>query len=151
VEAGIARESAKHTREEVKMNWRAYLMVMMLGILVGMPTLAQKKSEERPIKTTVAAILEDPDRFHKKLVQVEGKVSDYKEKVSRAGNAYTTFKLVQQDQKITVFSYGHLNLENNNEVVVVGRFYKEKRVGRATFKNEIDASAREGGKITRKE
>jgi hypothetical protein len=133
------------------MNWRAYLMVTMLGIVIAMPTLAQKKSDERPIKTTVAAILEDPDRFHKKLVQVEGKVSDYKEKISRAGNAYTTFKLVQQDQKITVFSYGHLNLENNNEVVVVGRFYKEKRVGRATFKNEIDASAREGGKITRKE
>jgi hypothetical protein len=39
------------------MNWRTYLMVTMLGILIGMPTLAQKKSEERPVKTTVAAIL----------------------------------------------------------------------------------------------
>jgi imidazoleglycerol phosphate synthase glutamine amidotransferase subunit HisH len=151
VEAGIARESAKHTREEVKMNWRAYLMVMMLGILVGMPTLAQKKSEERPIKTTVAAILEEPDRFDKKLVQVEGKVSDYKEKTSRAGNTYTTFKLEQGEKKITVFSYGHLRLQNGDEVVVIGRFYKEKRVGRAIFKNEIDASTREGGKITKKE
>ncbi len=133
------------------MNWRAYLMVMMLGILIGMPMLAQKKAEERPIKTTVAAILKEPDRFHKKLVQVEGKVSDYKEKTSRAGNAYTTFKLEQGEQKITIFSYGHLNLQNDDEVVVIGRFYKEKRVGRATFKNEIDASPREGGKITQKE
>ena len=133
------------------MNWRAYLIVIMLGILIGMPMLAQKKAEERPIKTTVAAILKEPDRFHKKLVQVEGKISDYKEKTSRAGNAYTTFKLEQGEQKITVFSYGHLNLQNGDEVVVVGRFYKEKRVGRATFKNEIDASPREGGKITKKE
>ncbi|GBC91799.1 hypothetical protein HRbin15_00258 [bacterium HR15] len=130
---------------------RAYFVAITLGILIGMPTLAQKKSEEKPIRTTIAAILQDPDRFHKKLVQLEGKVSDYKEKTSRAGNAYTTFKLVQEEQKITVFSYGHLKLKDGEEVVVIGRYYKERRVGRATFKNEIDASPREGGKISKQE
>lgn len=133
------------------MTMRAYLITIALGVLIGMPTLAQKKPEEKPIRTTIAAIQEDPDRFHKKLVQLEGKVSEYKERVSRAGNAYTTFKLVQNEYKITVFSYGHLKLENGDEVIVIGRYHKEKRVGRATFKNEIDASPREGGKITKKE
>ncbi|MEN3001705.1 MAG: hypothetical protein ABDI19_07690 [Armatimonadota bacterium] len=130
---------------------RTYLIAIALGMLMGMPTLAQKKPEEKPIRTTIAAIQEDPNRFHKKLVQLEGKVSDYKEKVSRAGNAYTTFKLVQNEQKITVFSYGHLKLKDGDEVIVIGRYYKEKRVGRITFKNEVDASPREGGKITKRE
>jgi len=133
------------------MTMRAYLVAVALGMLISMPTLAQKKAEEQPIRTTIAAIQKDPDRYHKKLVQLEGTVSDYKEKTSRAGNAYTTFKLEQNDQKITVFCYGHLKLKNDDEVVVVGRYYKEKRVGRSTFRNEIDASPREGGKITKKE
>ncbi len=130
---------------------RAYWIACALGILIGMPILAQKKPEEQPIRTTIAAIQKDPDKFHKKLVQVEGKISDYKEKTSRAGNTYTTFKLEQDGQKLTVFSYGHLKLRDGDAVVVVGRYYKERRVGRATFRNEIDASSREGGKITKKE
>ncbi len=130
---------------------RAYLIAFALGILIGMPTLAQKKTEEKPVRTTIDAIQKDPDKFHRKLVQVEGKISDYKEKTSRAGNAYTTFKLVQNDQRITVFTYGHLKLKDGDEVVVVGRYYKERRVGRSTFRNEIDASPREGGKISKKE
>lgn len=133
------------------MTMRAYLIAIVLGVLIGMPTLAQKKAEEQPVRTTIAAIEKNPDKFHKKLVQLEGKVSDYKEKTSRAGNPYTTFKLVQDENKITVFSYGHLKLRNDDEVVVVGRYYKERRVGRSTFKHEIDASPREGGKITKKE
>ncbi len=130
---------------------RAYLIACALGVLMGMPILAQKKPEEQPIRTTIAAIQKDPDKFHKKLVQVEGKISDYKEKTSRAGNTYTTFKLEQDGQKLTVFSYGHLKLRDGDAVVVVGRYYKERRVGRATFRNEIDASSREGGKITKQE
>jgi hypothetical protein len=130
---------------------RNYLLAVALGMLIGMPSLAQKKAEEQPIRTTIAAIQKDPDRFHKKLVQVEGKVNDYNEKTSKAGNAYTTFKLTQDDQKISVFCYGHLKLKNGDEVVVVGRYYKERQINQSTFRNEIDASPREGGKISKKE
>jgi hypothetical protein len=50
-----------------------------------------------------------------------------------------------------VFSYGHLSVEEDDKVVVVGKFYKERRVGRSTFKNEIDASPKEGGSVRKKE
>ena len=72
-------------------------------------------------------------------------------KTSRAGNPYTTFKLDSGSKQITVFSYGHLSVEEDDKVVVVGKFYKERRVGRSTFKNEIDASQKEGGSVRKKQ
>ncbi len=132
---------------------RAILCIGLVALLLGMPMPAQQKEEpkETPIKTTVGEILKNQDKFHKKLVQVEGKVTKFRKRTSRAGNAYTTFTLKQGNDEITVFSYGHLDLANDNEVIVIGRYYKEKRVGRDTFKNEIDASPKEGGKVMKKE
>ncbi len=127
------------------------ILVLLTAALVWAGTTAQqKKSEQPPIKTTVAAILKEPDKFHRKRVQVEGKVDDLKKKTSRAGNDYTTFKLESDDKHLNVFSYGHLNIEEDDTVIVVGVFYKEKRVGRSVFKNEIDASPKVGGSVRRK-
>ncbi len=119
--------------------------------LVWSGLVAQQKPKPAPIKTTVAALLKEPDKFHRKLVEVEGEVDDLKKKTSRVGNAYTTFKLDSGGKQITVFSYGHLSISEDDRVVVIGKFYKEKRVGRTTFTNEIDASPKEGGSVRRKE
>lgn len=128
---------------------RALITLATIALLcVGL--LAQQKPAPTPIKTTVAALLETPDKFHRKMVQVEGEVDDLKKKVSRVGNPYTTFKLDSGGKQVTVFSYGHLSAEKDDNVIVVGRFYKERRVGRSTFKNEIDASTKEGGSVRKK-
>ncbi|MDW8105843.1 MAG: hypothetical protein RMK45_00020 [Armatimonadota bacterium] len=129
---------------------RAWFILLAIA-LVWAGTTAQRRTEATPIKTSVAAILKDPDKFHRKLVQVEGTVSDLKKKVSRAGNEYTTFKLNSEGKQLAVFSYGHLNIQDEDKVIVIGKFYKEKRVGRSVFKNEIDASPKEGGKVERKQ
>lgn len=127
-------------------------VLLILGVaLVWAGMTAQQKPAPKPIQTSVAAILKDPDKFHRKLVQVEGEVDDLKKKTSRVGNAYTTFKLDSEGKQITVFSYGHLPISEDDKVVVIGRFYKERRVGRATFINEIDASPKAGGSVRRKE
>lgn len=126
------------------------LILIAMCALVWSGTVAQQQ-KPTPIKTTVAALLAEPDKFHRKLVQVEGEVDDLKRKTSRAGNAYTTFKLDSESKQITVFSYGHLSISENDKVVVIGKFYKVRRVGRATFTNEIDASPKEGGSVSRKE
>lgn len=127
-------------------------VLLILGVaLVWAGLTAQQKPASKPIQTSVAAILKDPDKFHRKLVQVEGEVDDLKKKTSRVGNAYTTFKLDSEGKQITVFSYGHLPISEDDKVVVIGRFYKERRVGRATFINEIDASPKAGGSVRRKE
>lgn len=125
------------------------LIVAIAALWSGL--IAQQQPKPTPIKTTVTAILKDPDKFHRKLVQVEGEVDDLKKKTSRVGNAYTTFKLESDDKQLTVFSYGHLPIAEDDKVVVIGKFYKEKRVGRSTFKNEIDASPKEGGSVRKKE
>ncbi|MCS7273639.1 MAG: hypothetical protein NZ550_05775 [Fimbriimonadales bacterium] len=129
---------------------RAWLVVLAIALMWA-GTTAQKKTEATPIKTSIAAILKDPDKFHRKLVQVQGTVSELKKKVSRAGNEYTTFKLVSEGKQLPVFSYGHLDIQEKDRVVVTGRFYKVKRVGRLVFRNEIDASPKEGGKVERKQ
>ena len=68
---------------------RAWMTLGVIALLcVGL--LAQQKPAPNPIKTTVAALLENPDKFHRKMVQVEGAVDDLKKKTSRAGNPYTT-------------------------------------------------------------
>jgi hypothetical protein len=128
------------------------LLLITLCALVWSGTVAQQqKPKPTPIKTTVAALLKEPDKFHRKLVEVEGEVDDLKKKTSRAGNAYTTFKLDSESKQITVFSYGHLAISEDDNVVVIGKFYKERRVGRTTFTNEIDASPKEGGSVRRKQ
>ncbi|MCS6922745.1 MAG: hypothetical protein NZM10_00045 [Fimbriimonadales bacterium] len=129
---------------------RTVLLILSVA-LVWAGLTAQQKPAPKPIQTSVAAILKDPDKFHRKLVQVEGEVDDLKKKTSRVGNAYTTFKLDSEGKQITVFSYGHLPISEDDKVVVIGRFYKERRVGRATFINEIDASPKAGGSVRRKE
>ena len=129
---------------------RAWMTLTAIALLcIGL--LAQQKPAPNPTKTTVAALIENPDKFHRKMVQVEGAVDDLKKKTSRAGNPYTTFKLDSGGKQIVVFSYGHLPIEEDDQVVVVGKFYKERRVGRSTFKNEIDASQKEGGSVRKKQ
>ncbi|QLH52795.1 MAG: hypothetical protein CH6_0127 [Candidatus Kapaibacterium sp.] len=97
-------------------------------------------------KTTVESILENPDNYDGELVEVVGKVENFKSKVSKRGNAYITFDLRGESASITVFSFGRFNLSNGDRVKVVGYFQKEKNVGRYTFYNEIDAT---DGSITK--
>lgn len=132
---------------------RATTIVLGLLILLMASSIAQKepeKAKEKPIKTTISAIQKEPSKFDKKLVQVEGKVEQLEKRVSRSGNEYTTFRLKSGGQEVNVFTYGHPNIANGDTVEVIGRYQKEKKVGNTTYKNEIDASAREGGKITKK-
>lgn len=129
---------------------RAIVVIAAIAVLWS-GLIAQQQPKPAPIKTSVAAILKEPDKFHRKLVQVEGEVDDLKKKTSRVGNAYTTFKLDSEGKQLSVFSYEHLSISEDDKVVVIGKFYKEKRVGRSTFKNEIDASPKEGGSVRKKE
>ncbi|GIV08177.1 MAG: hypothetical protein KatS3mg019_0268 [Fimbriimonadales bacterium] len=129
---------------------RPLLFIAAIAVLWS-GLIAQQQPKSAPIKTSVAAILKEPEKFHRKLVQVEGEVDDLKKKTSRVGNPYTTFKLDSDGKQLTVFSYGHLPISNDDTVIVIGKFYKEKRVGRSTFKNEIDASSKEGGSVLKKE
>ncbi len=96
------------------------------------------------LKTTVGDILANPNNFDGKMVQVDGKVLELKFKTSKKGTPNTTFKLGSDEKTLSVFTFGHLSIDNTDPVRVMGRYQKVKSVGQYTFYNEIDAS---GGKV----
>ncbi|MBO8144203.1 MAG: hypothetical protein H0Z16_06450 [Thermodesulfobacterium sp.] len=89
---------------------------------------------------TISDILDHPDKYHLKTVQVKGKVLDVKHKVSKKGNEYTVFVLSDGKASIKVFTFGTPEINIGDVVKVEGIFYKVKHVGKYTFYNEIDAS-----------
>lgn len=86
------------------------------------------------------------DSLDKKPVVVRGKVDKFAAKTSRSGNKYTTFTLLGEKQKISIFMKDHLEkAPTNGDIVEVNGIYtKEKTVGTQTFKDEVDASKVDG-------
>ncbi len=95
---------------------------------------------------TVASLLKNADKYDGKAVTVTGKVLEFKQKTSRAGNAYFTLKL-----KGDLSVYGHGKLDpapaKNDKVEASGMYRKEKKLADFTVKNEVDVSPVEGKKF----
>jgi hypothetical protein len=103
-------------------------------------------------KVTIADLLKKTDDFDKKAVSIIGKVDNFKAKTSKAGNAYFTFKLLdEKDNKLSIYSRGKLDkdLADGQKVEVTGYFKKESKVGSNTFKNEVDISKLDDDKKTK--
>lgn len=98
-------------------------------------------------KTTIKEILNNPDKYDQKIVDVEGKVINLKLKTSRKGNKYATFSLMDEEHNtLKVFIWGHKEIKeegikNEDKVEVVGTFQKVKYVGKYRFYNEIEAES----------
>ncbi|MDR7414960.1 MAG: hypothetical protein QN193_02410 [Armatimonadota bacterium] len=88
---------------------------------------------------SIATLLGNPDRYDGQVVTVVGMISGYRERVSRAGNPYTTFRLEEGGSSVAVFAWGRQRLQDGLRVRVTGVFQKVRRVGRYTFYNEIEA------------
>jgi hypothetical protein len=109
-------------------------MVFLLGFVYANLALADSD-------TTVENILGNRDLYDGKEVSVPGTVSNLKFKTSKAGNAYTTFSVVEKSRhSINVYVRKHPKLRNGEKVKVTGTYRKVKRVGRYTFYNEIEAT-----------
>ncbi len=110
-----------------------YVFALAALILLAQPLSAQQQ-------VTVQALLSEGKKYDGKQVVVVGVVRDLKEKVSRRGNHYYTFKLGEGEQTVSVFSYGRPTMKDGDRVRVTGKFAVEKRVGYATYRNEIDVT-----------
>ncbi len=92
-------------------------------------------------EVSVEKILKNKELFHGKEVVVLGVVTKLKLKTSKAGKDYTTFSLKgEAEEDLKVFIWGHQNLKEGQKVRVAGIYRTIKKVGRYTFKNEIEAS-----------
>jgi len=90
---------------------------------------------------SVSLILENRNRCNLKGVEVTGKVSEVDFRTSAAENNYTTFTLGDDEGELSVFAWGHLTVQDGDDVIVKGTFQKTKQVGRYSFENEIEADA----------
>lgn len=95
-------------------------------------------------KVTIAELTKDPAKYDGKAVTLTGKVMKFKQKTSKAGNPYFTFKLVgkTEDDVVNIYGRGTYEKELANDVMVTvtGKFVKEKKVGEMTYKNEVDVT-----------
>lgn len=87
----------------------------------------------------IRAVVQDPDRYDGKVVSVVGTITAYRERVSRAGNPYTTFRLTDGEASLSVFVWERQGLRDGQRIRVTGTFAKAKRVATYTFGNEIQA------------
>jgi len=69
-----------------------------------------------------------------------GKASAVDPRTSQRGNDYFTFRLADETgASLKVFSWGKPAMAPGDRVEVQGRFQKERRGGRYTFTNEVEA------------
>ncbi|MGC8784721.1 MAG: hypothetical protein ACP5RN_10115 [Armatimonadota bacterium] len=91
-------------------------------------------------QVTVQALLNEGKKYDGKQVVLVGIVRDLKEKLSKKGNPYYTFKIGEGKQTVNIFSYGKAAVKEGDKVRVTGKFTVEKRVAYATYRNEIDVT-----------
>lgn len=99
-------------------------------------TMALQAQEQ----VTVQALLNNGKQYDGKQVVLVGVASKLKQKVSKKGNPYYTFRIGEGKQSVSVFGYGNAPAKEGDKVRVTGKFAVEKRVGYATYRNEIDVT-----------
>lgn len=88
----------------------------------------------------ISKILREPGSWDGKRVRISGEVAELKKRRSRSGNLYSTFYLSDgEGNRIKVFKWGHPDVDNGEQVEVEGVFKKEKRIGKLSFYNELEA------------
>src|SRR5688500_14509451 len=95
---------------------------------------------------TVEALIKDATKLDGKDVAVVGKVEGFRQRTSKIGNAYFTFKLKGKEDSINVYSRGKMDpaIKDGDKVEVKGVYRKEKKLQDFVVKNEIDATPAEG-------
>ena len=106
------------------------LVITLLAVVVSAAAL----------DTSPTAIFASPDRFDGQTVTITGTISSLRERVSARGNPYYTFNLSDGTRAIRVFSFGRRPCPDASPVEVTGRFYREHRVGRYVFSDEVTAT-----------
>ena len=92
------------------------------------------------LQSSPAEILGNPDRFDGQIVTISRTLTNVRPRVSQRGNAYFTFELSDGRTAITVFKFGEPACRAGTTATVEGLFQKVKRLGRYTFRNQVDAT-----------
>jgi hypothetical protein len=89
---------------------------------------------------TISTVVQHPDQYDGKVVNVIGTIAAYKESVAGAAGEYTTFRLEDGGSSVTVYYIGkHLGLKNGARVHVIGTYSAFKQTGQYTYRNQVGA------------
>lgn len=86
-------------------------------------------------------VLAHADRYNGMAVSVTGTVQNFRDRVSRRGNAYETFDLCGNTTCLHVFAWGNAKHNDGDYDTLSGHFWAVKRVGRYIFYDELDVDA----------
>lgn len=116
--------------------------IACVAILITILVILPGRASAGPSTTTIEKILSRAESYNGKEVSVAGKIVNLRPKTSKRGNTYTTFTLLGSGGKgsLNVYSRGHAEVKQGQIVKVTGIYRKEKRVGKYTFYDEIDAA-----------
>jgi hypothetical protein len=101
----------------------------------------------------ISDVVKSPEKFDEKVITVVGKVDSFKQKTSKAGNPYYNMKILGKVEEEVLSVYGRGKLESppkdGDKIQATGIFTKEKKVGNATFRNEVDVTKNPDDKKTK--
>ncbi|MEN3026888.1 MAG: hypothetical protein ABDH31_04150, partial [Chlorobiota bacterium] len=89
-------------------SWKICLLALLL--------VAPAATRDLPLRE----LAENPELYDEQSVSVVGTIANYRERVSRAGNPYTTFRLEEDGASVNVFAWGHQGLQSGQQVRVRG-------------------------------
>jgi hypothetical protein len=121
------------TISKLAMHGRCWLSIV--GLILLLTVVSNGASPSVP----VSAILANPQQFDGKTVTIQGTAAAVKPTISRRNNPYTTLRVRDGGAEITVFTFGHPDIQNDDRVEVTGVFSQVKRVPPYTFYKEIEA------------
>jgi hypothetical protein len=113
--------------------------VIALGLTLYLLSLLPTVATAQPVRTSPSEILGNADRFDGQAVTISGTVTNFQERVSRAGRPYYTFDLSDGTEVVHVFSFGKAPCKSGG-ATVDGTFAKFKQQGQYTFSNEVTAA-----------
>jgi len=104
----------------------------VLNLVLGVPWVAAQTM-------TVSAILQHPDQYDGKVINVVGRIAAYQERVT-VGDTYATFRLEDGNSYLTVYFFGkRLGLKNGLRIRVIGTYSAFKQDGQYSFRNQVGA------------
>jgi len=107
--------------------------ILNVGVIVALAIVAYGATVD------IDQVLKNPAQFDNKMITIQGTATMVSERISRAGNPYTTSRVQDSTGSITIYTRGHPGIRNGDRVEVIGLFQQVKRVGQYTFYNEIEA------------
>jgi len=112
---------------------RVFVLLTMLGLWLNAPWAAAQTQ-------TIPAVLQHPDQYDGKVINVIGTITGYQESVAGVAGKYTKFRLEDGGSSVTVYYFGqHLGLKNGMRVRVIGTYSAFKQSGQYTYRNQVGA------------